>query len=81
MMFVLLIHSILLTFDKVYAEALQGFGEISPMQYDLLALIHHVSVRPFVRRLKSPGFSALYRTPKEGLFCKKLVIIDMLDFE
>ena len=56
-------------------------GKYSPMQYDLSALIHHVSVRPFVRRLKSPGFSALYRTPKEGLFCKKLVIIDMLDFE
>ena len=51
------------------------------MQYDLSVLIHHASVWPFLGRLKSPGFSSLYRTPKRGPFCKKSVIIENLQFE
>ena len=52
-----------------------------PMKYDLSDLIHHVSIRPFFGRLKSPGFSSLYRTPKKCPFCKKSLFIECLDFE
>ena len=50
------------------------------MQYDISPDTPR-SVRPFFGRLKSPGFSYLYRTPKRGPFCKKLVIIENVDFE
>ena len=53
----------------------------SLMQYDLSVLIHHVFVRPFCGRLKSLGFSSLYKTPKRVSICKKMVIIESLNFE
>ena len=82
-----LMHPILHTFDTAYAENnkrfsfKKAFGKYLPMQYDLSVLRHHVSVRPFFGRLKSPGFSSLYRTPKKCPFCKKSVIIECLDLE
>ena len=67
---------------KIYKVQLyKALGRYSPMLYDLSVLIHYVPVWPFFRKLKSPGFSYLYRTPKRGRFCKKLVIIESLIFE
>ena len=58
-----------------------ALGKYSLMQYDLSVLIHHVFVCLFCKRLKSPGFSSLYKTPKRGPICKKMVIIESLSFE
>ena len=51
------------------------------MQFNLSVLIHHVSVWSFFGRLKSRGFSFVCKTPKIGLVCKKLVVIECLNFE
>ena len=46
--------------------ALHGFEEIFTH-----VLIHQVFVCQVCGRLKSPGFSSLYKNPKRGLICKK----------
>ena len=45
---------------------LHCFGEIFTHAIWLSVLIHHVFVRPFCGRLKSPGFSSLYKTPNRA---------------
>ena len=57
-----------------------ALGKYSLMQYDLSVLIQYAFVCRFWRRLKSPGFSSSYKIPKRGPICKKMVIIESMNF-